>query len=273
MARRTGRSAPPRDGTRTGRPGAVRLSDARETPRHRAPQREALTRGPNPGRRDRAEPLARPTRRAASREGRGMLGLKHRAIVVAAAMVATMAMGSGVAADTRGGDGAQVAGLLFRDMFTHAEQSAENWTFHNREGRIADGRLWIDGGYTGDAVFRDGWAFTHVGDTTWRDYTLDVTYDTRNVGGLSGEPHGDDLLPRGLRCAERHQRLQHAVCPRGADPVPAVFGRVLCRIRHPDAEGLGADPEVGQWRGHPGGRGLLVEHERRYEQGERRHDG
>ncbi len=37
--------------------------------------REALTRGPNPGRRDRAEPLARPTREDVSPEGRVVRGL------------------------------------------------------------------------------------------------------------------------------------------------------------------------------------------------------
>ena len=56
---------PGQRGTGTGRPGAVRLSHDRVDQRPTVPGwREALTRGPHPGRRDRAEPLARPTRDA-----------------------------------------------------------------------------------------------------------------------------------------------------------------------------------------------------------------
>jgi len=50
------------------RSGAIRLWSGARPPPTISGWREALTRGPNPGRRDRAEPLARPTRREASQE-------------------------------------------------------------------------------------------------------------------------------------------------------------------------------------------------------------
>jgi hypothetical protein len=73
--------------------------------------------------------------------------------------------------------------VLFQDYFNSPSDS--NWTFYNRDGRIADGRLWIDGGYKPDAVDRGGWALTHVGDQTWRDYTYDVFYDNETWEPMS----------------------------------------------------------------------------------------
>lgn len=51
------------------------------------------------------------------------------------------------------------------------------------------GRLVIDGEYTDDADGRDGWALTHVGDRTWRDYTFEAKYDSRNKAGYPRGTH------------------------------------------------------------------------------------
>jgi hypothetical protein len=57
-----GAPLPSEDGTRTGRPGAIRLWSGARPPPTISGWREAVTRGPDTRRRDRAEPLARPTR-------------------------------------------------------------------------------------------------------------------------------------------------------------------------------------------------------------------
>jgi hypothetical protein len=104
-------------------------------------------------------------------------------ILVAAAIVATAAIGTAVGSVSTGSS-AQVepsGPVLFSDYFNSS--SDPNWTFFNRSGHIDGGRLWIDGGYTSDAVGRDGWALTHIGDKTWKDYAVDVAYDNGNIGG------------------------------------------------------------------------------------------
>jgi hypothetical protein len=70
--------------------------------------------------------------------------------------------------------------VLFHDDFT---TDSGAWSFFNRYGRIASGRLWIDGTYMPNAVPRDGWALTHIGDSGWTDYVLGLSYDNENVGG------------------------------------------------------------------------------------------
>lgn len=103
-------------------------------------------------------------------------------ISLVAAVVAALALGAAFASVS--GFSPQVpAGVLFSDYFTDAKGSAENWTFFNREGRIADGRLWIDGSYMANSDGRDGWALTHIGDRTWRNYVVEVFYDNTNLGG------------------------------------------------------------------------------------------
>lgn len=77
--------------------------------------------------------------------------------------------------------------LLFQDDFSNPDDP--NWTFFNRFGRIADGRLWIDGGYIPDSIGRSGWALTHVGDTGWTDYSYSVTFNNENPGGYPAEDY------------------------------------------------------------------------------------
>lgn len=69
---------------------------------------------------------------------------------------------------------------LLRDDFRNANRGG--WTIYNRVGAIRDGRLLIDGGYTGAATGRDGWALTHTGDRHWTDYEYEVNYNN-DLGG------------------------------------------------------------------------------------------
>jgi len=62
------------------------------------------------------------------------------------------------------------------------------WTFYNRNGRIVDGRVWIDGNYAANSIGRDGWAMTHVGDKSWTDYTYTLVANNVNAGGSIGYP-------------------------------------------------------------------------------------
>jgi hypothetical protein len=94
-------------------------------------------------------------------------------IGMAAGLVAVVAIGAVLASAS--------GTVLFSDYFTN--QAGPNWTFYNRYGTIANGRLQIDGPYRPDAVDRDGWALSHVGDRTWTNYSFDVFYDTENVRG------------------------------------------------------------------------------------------
>jgi hypothetical protein len=108
------------------------------------------------------------------------------ALLTAAVLIGVTAAAPTALAGTAGGDAraGQNGGTLFQDYFTTTPDTA--WTFVNRGGQIAQGRLVIDGSYLPGATDRDGLAVTHVGDRAWRDYTFSATYDTENVGG--GQP-------------------------------------------------------------------------------------
>jgi hypothetical protein len=70
----------------------------------------------------------------------------------------------------------------FRDFFTDGDDAG--WTQINRTWRVAEGRYILDGDYMPGAGGRDGYAVTHEGDTSWRNYVLDVTFDNANPAGL-----------------------------------------------------------------------------------------
>lgn len=89
---------------------------------------------------------------------------------------------------------------VFRDNFTKTPDP--NWIFQNRYGMIGLGSLIIGGPYMPNAVGRDGWALTHVGDRSWRNYQFSDTYNTQNVGTLPPWPNG---LPG--CCPNAHQAL------------------------------------------------------------------
>ncbi len=76
---------------------------------------------------------------------------------------------------------------IFRDHFSRSSDGA--FTFVNRAGRVAGGRLVIDGDYLPTAQDRDGWAVTHAGDRRWRDYSMTARFDTSNPGGSPSEVH------------------------------------------------------------------------------------
>lgn len=116
-------------------------------------------------------------------------------VVVALAMAAVI--GTAVASGGATGAATEPSGpVMFSDYFTDPQASAESWSFVNRYGRIADGRLWVDGGYMPNAVPRDGWAVTHVGDSQWKDYAVDVVYSSENVGGGDPSWHGPFIFLR-----------------------------------------------------------------------------
>lgn len=77
--------------------------------------------------------------------------------------------------------------FLLQDDFSNANDP--EWTFFNRFGEVADGRLWINGEYMPNSVERDGWALTHVGDTTWTDYSFSVSFNNVNIGGSPPDHH------------------------------------------------------------------------------------
>lgn len=83
---------------------------------------------------------------------------------------------------------------IFRDHFSRSPDRA--FTFVNRAGRIADGRLVIDGDYLPTAQDRDGWAVTHAGDRRWRDYSMTARFDTSNPGGSPSEVHMASMYVR-----------------------------------------------------------------------------
>jgi hypothetical protein len=94
--------------------------------------------------------------------------------------------------------------LLFHDYFNSSSDPA--WTFYNRSGEISGGQLRIDGGYQTGAVGRDGWVGTHVGDTTWKNYSFHLTYDSTNPGGApSPNVHQAGLLVRAKNMTPGHQ--------------------------------------------------------------------
>lgn len=130
--------------------------------------------------------------------GRGTVR-RGRARVAAAlvAAVVTGLTGSAVAMTRSDVEAASAAGVtaeglggttLFRDYFNVSPDPA--WTFYNRAGQVAGGRLVVDGDYLpGAGAIRDGWVMTHVGATKWRNYVFTTTYDTANVGGSPSDVH------------------------------------------------------------------------------------
>jgi hypothetical protein len=108
--------------------------------------------------------------------------------------------------------------VLFRDYFNGPSDA---WTFVNRAGRIKGGQLVINGDYLPDPPHRDGYAFTHVGDTGWRNYAFTVTFDNRNVGGDPAEVHETELLVRVSDAGRGGLGTQYRVgiwSPGGEDP-------------------------------------------------------
>ena len=124
-------------------------------------------------------------------------------LTAAAALVITM-LGSGmtpVRAATSPANGSSTD-TLFVDYFTLSPDPA--WTFVNRAGKVAGGRLVIAGDYLpGPRPSRDGWAMTHVGLKTWRDYRFSATYDSSNVGGDPAGVHMANLFFRVVTSGKR----------------------------------------------------------------------
>ena len=82
--------------------GAVRLSPDAQLPATVNGRREALTRGPYPGRRDRAEPLARPTRADSVQKGQSVHpSWRSGALVACVALSLTTFIAGGCGADGR----------------------------------------------------------------------------------------------------------------------------------------------------------------------------
>ncbi len=71
---------------------------------------------------------------------------------------------------------------LFSDYFTDGDDIG--WTQINRFWRVAEGRYVLDGDYMPEAQGRDGYAVTHEGDRTWRNYAMSATFDHANPAGL-----------------------------------------------------------------------------------------
>lgn len=101
--------------------------------------------------------------------------MRRRIGLLAAAVFLVAVIAPAASADT--------STLLFKDFFDKPATSVSNWTSYGRETRIADGKFWVDGWYLPDFGARDGWTYTHAGDTTWTDYTYDVTFDLRDPNG------------------------------------------------------------------------------------------
>jgi hypothetical protein len=104
----------------------------------------------------------------------GVSIMTRRPVLLLALLVAGLAVLVGGASPSLA-DSGRADRVLFRDDFSKANTGS--WTFYNRLGRIESGRLWIDGGYVPNAVGRDGWAYTHVGESAWKDYAFDATYN------------------------------------------------------------------------------------------------
>jgi hypothetical protein len=73
------------------------------------------------------------------------------------------------------------ATLLFFDNFS--DGADDGWIQFNRGWHVRDGRYHLDGCYT-PCQFpggrRDGYAFTHVADPAWQDYSFAFTYNNTN---------------------------------------------------------------------------------------------
>lgn len=78
--------------------------------------------------------------------------------------------------------------IIFQDFFTNGAD--EGWKQINRIWSVSAGRYILDGGYMPDAEGRDGFAVIHEGDTLWRNYVMEATFDNSNPSGLpSPEVH------------------------------------------------------------------------------------
>lgn len=103
------------------------------------------------------------------------------------AVIALTLLAAGPAALAAAAPPQPVGHELFADDFS-AGLTAD-WSVFNREAPVSGGALQIDGGYLPDAVGRDGWVMTHIGDRSWRNYVYTATYDNSNVGGSPGDVH------------------------------------------------------------------------------------
>lgn len=71
---------------------------------------------------------------------------------------------------------------IFQDYFTDGNDAG--WVQINRAWHVSFGRYIQDGDYLPDALGRGGYALTHVGDKSWRDYVMEATFDITNAPGL-----------------------------------------------------------------------------------------
>jgi hypothetical protein len=115
-------------------------------------------------------------------------------LLMITALATTVLVGAAPAPTSAHGTGHCCSRTLLDDRFDDDADPA--FTFFNRTGSIHDGQLWIDGDYPAPAVERDGWALTHVGDRSWRDYRMLVRYDSTNPGGSPPEVHMTTLYLR-----------------------------------------------------------------------------
>lgn len=79
--------------------------------------------------------------------------------------------------------------LLLRDDFSDGDDAG--WIQVNRSWHVVGGRYHLDGCYGCDGVpttgARDGFAYTHVGDLAWTDYTYEFTFDTTNAPSVDND--------------------------------------------------------------------------------------
>lgn len=154
-------------------------------------------------------------------------------VVTGLALVAGPAPASGTAAAA-----CPCKKVLFQDYFNTSPDSA--WKFLNRAARIHSGRLIVDGGYLPSRVERDGWAMTHVGDRTWRNYVFSTSFDTTNATGGQPEVHQADLFFRVIKNgSQRKGTFYRVLIWDPGVPDPAGQGRdmskglvQLLRYRH-----------------------------------------
>lgn len=82
---------------------------------------------------------------------------------------------------------------LFADNFNDGNDSG--WTQLNRSWHVVDGRYYLDGCYGCNGVpltgTRDGFSYTHVGDSTWTDYAFNFTFDTTGAPSPYNPGMGD----------------------------------------------------------------------------------
>lgn len=81
-----------------------------------------------------------------------------------------------------------------RERFSfERDRDTTAFTQYNRAWSQHDGTFWLDGGYLPDAAGRDGWALRHVGDPSWRDYTVTTMLDMTDAPSADnpGAPGAD----------------------------------------------------------------------------------